>query len=574
MKPLIPSLEHLVRVTADTLRRFPVSSLSAVLATVCFIVLIALEAQGPHPLGRVALAALLGIPLGLAFQLRAEYDGLAGWKRAALAAAPILLLVMYAATLPSSLEALFDDSHHSYRFAQLFIAAHLLAAFQPVGGAAFWRLNKTFFLRILLAALYSFVLLNGLSLSLLSLRMLFGVEVDPKMYAYLFVAVSTTFNTLFFLAGVPKRDELDADTAYPSGLKAISQYLLVPIVLLYGLILYAYMGKILFQWAWPEGWVTWLVIGYSVSGILAFLLVHPLLDDADNPWVRLLSKWYFPALIPLSILQLLAVWERISAYGVTENRYLALTTGFWLLLAIGIMIRTRAGGIRWIPATLAVVIFVTMVGPWGMFAVSERSQRAQLDAILTANGIPERPIGPEQAARLDSVSVERTRDIIRYLVRTHSVASVAGIIADTTVSRVKTDSLRHWDTAQHIVNTLGLDRVQPGGKSRLLQAIQPEEAVPTRGYAFLARGRIDKGREASVIRVVGADTLRYVPEPMALVYGDQAVPLDGIIREWSRTESLSADRATLRIGAISVTFVSLRTDGERLASADLAILHN
>ena len=71
---------------------------------------------------------------------------------------------MYAATLPSSLEALFDDSHHSYRFAQLFIAAHLLAAFQPVGGAAFWRLNKTFFLRILLAALYSFVLLNGLSL--------------------------------------------------------------------------------------------------------------------------------------------------------------------------------------------------------------------------------------------------------------------------------------------------------------------------------------------------------------------------------------------------------------------------
>ena len=119
-----------------------------------------------------------------------------------------------------------------------------------------------------------------------------------------------------------------------------------------------------------------------------------MLDDADNPWVRLLSKWYLPALIPLSILQLLAVWERISAYGVTENRYLALTTGFWLLLAIGIMIRTRAGGIRWIPATLAVVIFVTMVGPWGMFAVSERSQRAQLDAILTANGIPERPIGP------------------------------------------------------------------------------------------------------------------------------------------------------------------------------------
>lgn|GEM_PF-4240683 len=242
--------------------------------------------------------------------------------------------------------------------------------------------------------------------------------------------------------------------------------------------------------------MTWLVIGYSVSGILAFLLVHPLLDDADNPWVRLLSKWYFPALIPLSILQLLAVWERISAYGVTENRYLALTTGFWLLLAIGIMVRT------------------------------------------------------------------------------HSVGSVAGIIADTTLTRIRTDSLRQWDAAQHIVNTLGLDRIQPGGKSRFLQALQPEEAVPTRGYAFLARARIDTGGETSVIRVVGADTLRYVPDPTALVYGGQTVLLDDSIREWSRMEALSADRATLRIGAISVTFVSIRTDGERLATADLVILHN
>lgn len=574
MKPLIPSLAHLVRVMVDTLRRFPVSSLAAVLATACIIILISQEAQGPHPLGRVALAALLGIPLGLAFQLRSEYEGFAGWKRAGMAAAPVVLLVMYAATLPSSLEVLFEDSYHSYRFAMLFIASHLLAAFLPTGGAAFWRLNKTFFLRILLAALYSFVLQIGLSLSLLSLRMLFGLEVDPKMYAYLFVAVSTTFNTLFFLAGVPKREELDADTAYPTGLKAISQYLLVPMVLLYGLILYAYMGKILLLWAWPEGWVTWLVIGYSVSGILAFLLVHPLLDDADNPWVRLLSKWYFPALIPLSFLQLLAVWERISAYGVTENRYLALTTGFWLLLAIGIMIRTRAAGIRWIPATLAVVIFVTMVGPWGMFAVSERSQRAQLEAILAANGITERPIGQEQAARLDSASVERTRDIIRYLVRSHSAEAVRGIIADTTLARVKTDSLRRWDAAQHMMNTLGLDRIHPEANRRLLQAIQPEEAVPTRGYAFVARGRIDHGSHPSVIRMVGTDTLRYVPESSRLVYGDESVDLGVSIREWNRMDVLTADRTTLRIGAISVTFVSLWIDGDRLASADLVILHD
>lgn len=567
MKPLIPSLSHLVRVTADTLRRFPVSSIAAVLATVCFIVLIAQEQTGPHPLGRVALAALLGIPLGLAFQLRAEYDGMAGWKPMAMALAPVGLLAVYALTLPSSLEALFDDSHHSYRFAMLFIASHLLVAFLPVGRDAFWRLNKTFFLRILLAALYSFVLQNGLSLSVLSLRMLFGVEVEPKTYAYLFVTVSTTFNTLFFLAGVPKRDELDSDTVYPSGLKAISQYLLIPIVLLYGVILYAYMGKILFQWAWPEGWVTWLVIGYSVSGILAFLLVHPLLDDAGNPWVRLLSKWYFPALVPLSFLQLLAVWERISAYGVTENRYLALTTGFWLLLAIGIMIRTKAAGIRWIPATLAVVIALTMAGPWSMFAVSERSQRAQLDAMLTANGITERPIGPEQAASLDSASVERARDILRYLVRTHSPASVDGLIADSTLATIRTDSLRHWDAAQHIVNTLGLDRIDADPKRRLQQFLQPGDAIPTLGYAYVARARIDLGTESADLRVIGADTLRYDASTFALTMGPYSGDLNGM--EWNASK-----RPIVRVGPVSVLVISAWIEDGRVESADLAVLHD
>jgi hypothetical protein len=197
MKSLIPSLTHLVRATTDTIRRFPVSTSAALLATGCLIVLIAQEAQGQHPLVRVAVAALIGIPVGLAFQLRAEYQGMGGWKRVAMAVAPVALVAAYAFTLPSSLETMSDDSHHGYRFAQLFIVSHLLAAFLPVGGAAFWRMNKTFFLRILLAALYSFVLQIGLSLSLLSLRMLFGLDVEPKMYAYLFVTVSTTFNTLF-----------------------------------------------------------------------------------------------------------------------------------------------------------------------------------------------------------------------------------------------------------------------------------------------------------------------------------------------------------------------------------------
>ena len=48
------------------------------------------------------------------------------------------------------------------------------------------------------------------------------------------------------------------------------------------LILIAYEIKIIIEWQWPTGWVSELILWYSVVGILSLLLLHPrqrLLDE-------------------------------------------------------------------------------------------------------------------------------------------------------------------------------------------------------------------------------------------------------------------------------------------------------
>ena len=157
------------------------------------------------------------------------------------------------------------------RFVLFTIALHLLIAFIPflskgeVNG--FWQYNKIIFLRILTSALYTVVLYLGLSLALLAIEKLFNVNIRGKIYTDLWILLAGIFNTWFFLSGLPANfAELELKKDYPKGLKIFTQYVLLPLISVYLLILYAYMFKIIINAQWPVGWVSYLVIGFSIAG--------------------------------------------------------------------------------------------------------------------------------------------------------------------------------------------------------------------------------------------------------------------------------------------------------------------
>jgi hypothetical protein len=135
------------------------------------------------------------------------------------------------------------------------------------------------------------VLFAGLAIALAALDNLFGVSVPPKRYGDLLVLLAGLFGPWFFLAGIPQDlDNLDRIEEYPKGLKVFAQYILLSLVIVYLLILYAYLLKILIQWNWPQGWVSSLILGFSATSILSLILMHPIRIGPRTPGFERLAN--------------------------------------------------------------------------------------------------------------------------------------------------------------------------------------------------------------------------------------------------------------------------------------------
>lgn len=381
----LPSLLHLSREAAHVVRRFPLTLLCALVlcATSIYLIWSGDIDKNPHDwLSPLISAAVLGLTLTLSAALAAERYRWPLWLRLLTQAGAVALLVLWYVICPSQ-----PDLRWGTRLALLLVGQHLLVAAAPyllelrrhADTPGFWRYNETLFLRILTAGLYSGVLFVGCSLALLAVDNLFDVKLDGKLYACLFTVLATVFNTWFFLAGVPKDfDALELETGYSKGLKLFTQFVLLPLVVLYLAILYAYLARILGLWELPKGWVSTLVLALAVAGIFALLLIHPIRDAAENTWIRTFARWFYWSLFPLLGLLVVAIGTRIRAYGITEERYFVLALAAWLTLITLYFLLRQGRGIVWIPASLAVVAFLAAGGPWGAFSVAERSQLAQL----------------------------------------------------------------------------------------------------------------------------------------------------------------------------------------------------
>jgi hypothetical protein len=387
----LPSITQIWAEYSRSFRRFPLTMISAVIGTVVAVVLIEHEeAFQPSILYNVLLTTILALPLLTALKLAAEKEtsnsGF-GWT---LQVIGVTLLVVYAFTIPADLPR--APLFHFFRFFAFGIGCSLLLSFLPFlrngFGSGFWQFNRIIVFRIVLAGAFAMVLFSGLALALAALDNLFNMEIPPERYFELWTLIMGLFVVPFILSGIPKNlSELDNVTDYPRPLEVFGQYVLSPLVLVYFVILYAYIAKIIITWSWPQGWVGRLILGFSATGILALFVLDPIREKMGTTWIKRASRWYYLILFPLIIILFLALWRRISEYGLTEDRYLGLVIGVWLAFTAGYFLLSRSRSIRMIPASLCALAFLISVGPWGMFSVSEQSQIRRLKEMLVADSI-------------------------------------------------------------------------------------------------------------------------------------------------------------------------------------------
>ena len=181
----------------------------------------------------------------------------------------------------------------------------------------------------------------------------------------------------------------------------LAEFVLVPLLLVYTAILYAYAIKIALEWTLPKGTLGSMVVGYLHGRRRhASCSAHPM-RETGGTLVRLFWRyWVWLTALPV-ILLFLAVYRRIADYGVTEDRYLMVLIGVWALaLAIIRVTRGENFDLRLVPGVLALLLLAASFGPGGANGFSVMSQRAELEKLLIKRGLL---IDGKLVARTDSI---------------------------------------------------------------------------------------------------------------------------------------------------------------------------
>ena len=422
----LPSLSVLINQAKETATRFPLAILASILGSFAMIRILNFipnEHEGQY-WWNVVMTLSLALPLFISFSLFAESKGIEKAKKYLIQIIPIAFLLIYFFTLSDQ-----TDFYDIGRYVLLLIAFHLLVSFSPFILAKdkthidFWNFNQTVFLRFILSGLYTFVLYGGLAIALLSFDKLFEMNIDGKRYGQLLFFIVGIFNTWFFCSGVPKPEDTKSEV-FPKGLKIFTQYVLLPIIVIYVLILYLYLFKIIFSWNLPVGWVSYLVIGFSTAGIFSLLLIYPLVESKEIKWVRIFSRVFFISLIPQIILLYLAIAVRTSDYGITERRYYVFVLAFWLSVTTLYYIITNFKNIKYIPFSLFLIAVLTSVGPWSAFNLSLNSQVNRLEQILNKNSMLVNGKVMPASNEIQKEEIQDVNSIINFLIERNKLEAI------------------------------------------------------------------------------------------------------------------------------------------------------
>ena len=160
-------------------------------------------------------------------------------------------------------------------------------------------------------------------------------------------------------------------------LEIIVDFVLTPALLIYSVILYAYMLRILIQWKLPDGGVAYLVGGFIGVALVCRLLQALVTKPHFEGFYR-----YFPyvAIGPLVLLWI-GIARRIGEYGLTEMRIYLVAVSLLLTLFTLFLLWPRTF-FRMSLITGGMAVLLTFIPGIRAHDFGIRSQRARLEKVL------------------------------------------------------------------------------------------------------------------------------------------------------------------------------------------------
>ena len=299
------------------------------------------------------------------------------------------------------------------------------------------------FSRILVTFIYSFILMAGISAIIFTIKELLQVPIAEIIYLSTGLIIGGIFAPIFLLAKIPHPHESINLNEYPNILKILLLYIVMPLITVYTSILYIYFIKIIMIQQLPEGIVTHLVLWYSSLSIILLFFVSPL--KSKSKWVKVFTRWLPIGLIPLLLMMFLAIGIRINTYGVTESRYFVVALGLWITGVAIYYISTRKKNNIILPFTLALVILLSVFGPWSSYSVSISSQNNRFENLVNKYELVENNKIIKNETTIAQEDKEEIRAILKYFTNNHQLEEVKYLPDNFKL----TDTENHFGFAYH-----------------------------------------------------------------------------------------------------------------------------
>jgi len=473
------------------LLRFPMILTMALLASVGAI----LMSENPNwkyqnfAYSKFTIVCCLGISVMFALKMISQRIG----KEILLQILGVVFLIGFLLFLPEKQE--YFTENYVYLIVSIFILSHLLVAFgaflrsrKEIG---FWQYNKNLFVNLFLTIVFTGVLTAGVELAILAVDKLFDLNINSRIYQetfYFLLIFGSCF--IFLLFNESGLQHLEKDGNYPLILKFFTQFILIPLLLIYLLILYFYCIKIIINWELPRGWVSYLVLAYSVVGILALLLVHPLKADSAKSWVKGFSKIFYYTLLPLLVLLYVAIFTRILQYGFTEPRYFVLLIAIWLTSVVLYFIFSKKSDIRFIPVSLFAFGLIALILPYyNAFSVAKRSQKKELLQTLEKNHLlRNRKIDFDQ--KLDYKTAIDIRDKFEFLTQRKEFDFLLNLMDAPKQKELKKEfaMMNYWK-AGNLVKGYFPNIINNQNINNYLELYSLQTVIPVKDYQYIANLR-------------------------------------------------------------------------------------
>lgn len=423
MKRLKDTISNRMRGISIAGIRFPMTVLSLIAAAVFILRLIATEYKNDVNISKYIVTFAVGAVLGMVVQFAVERYEVLLTKRLLLYLAAMLLLVGYFLILRPITD--INDRIAIRTFVTMFALVCMVLWIPSIQSEVDFNLValvhfKSFFTSLL----YSGVLAIGSAAIIAAIdNLLF--RVPYKTYAYTMTIIWVVFAPIYYLSLLPRfhtrKEEEQQRTkqlsSYPRFLDILLSNIAIPLISAYTLVLLAYFMKILFTRTWPSGKVGPMVLIYTIAGLVIYILTSLL----KNRFALFYRKVFPKILVPIVIMQLVSVWIRVNAYGITESRYYILVFGIFSLIAGVILCFSevnRNGRLAFLAAILAIL---SIIPPIDAFTVSRNSQIERLEDILKEEGmLKNEHITRNSNAKLKT-KIEVT-NIIYYLQRSSTLA--------------------------------------------------------------------------------------------------------------------------------------------------------